>query len=45
MDDVIGNVIKFSTLLSMKHACKENKEPDYSKAEIPLNEIDENLLN
>ena len=28
----------------MKHSCKEAKETDYSKTEIPLGEIDEDLI-
>ncbi len=44
MDEVIGSVIRFSTLLMMRHTCRENKEPDYSKAEIPLHEIDDDLI-
>ena len=44
MDDVIRCVITFSTVLMMKHSCKENKDEDYSKAELPVDQIDEDLI-
>ena len=44
MESVFRNLITFSTILMMKHSCKEAKETDYSKTEIPLGEIDEDLI-
>ena len=44
MQEVFSNVIRFSTTLMMKHQCKDSKEENYDKAEISLNDIDEDLI-
>ena len=44
MDTVFRNVILFSTVLMMKLQCKDAKQTDYEKAEIPLSEIDDDLI-
>ena len=44
MTAVLSNVIRFSTILMMKHQCKDSKEANYDQAEISLKDIDEDLI-
>lgn len=44
MQQVLKDVIIFSTVLMLKHQCKEAKIADYDKAEIPLSQIDDDLI-
>ena len=44
MLEVLACIIKFSSVLLVKHACKFAHEPDYQQAELPLKLIDEELI-
>ena len=44
MQEVLSCIIKFSAILLVKHACKNELEPDYSRAELPLEHIDQDLV-
>ena len=44
MNDILSTVIRLSCILLVKHACKDLMEPDYSRAELPLKHIDEDLI-
>ena len=44
MDDVLRNIIVFSAVLNVKRACREAKETDYAKAEIPIALVDDEMV-
>jgi len=44
METVFTNVILFSTVLMMKHQCKDARQSNYERAELPLSEIDDELI-
>ena len=44
MQEILSAIIRFSAILLVKHACKDAQESDYSRAELPLKHIDEDLV-
>ena len=44
MEEILSFCIRCSAILLVKHACKDLQEPDYSRAELPLEMLDEDLV-
>lgn len=44
MDDMLSFLIRYSAILLVKHACRDCNETDYSRAELPLDMLDEDLV-
>ena len=44
MDSSVRNLIIFSARLLVKHQCKDARDLSYERAEIPLPELDDELI-